>query len=408
MLKYLILILPLLTYGDTLKSLLEFSKQQSDLVISKAYYKEAKNKQVDAKKSAYYPTIDIGAFYQTLDERTLLLAGDIYSGYAKLSFDIYDGGKKSALLSQSKNELLASEYDLESTKKNLSLKITQDFFTIKSLESILKAKKEANVSLKEQLTRMERFLSAKLATSDDVDRLQAAYDTNIYNIESLKLQILTLKKSLELKVAKKIDRLEDSSFKKFIQEEFELTDSVKLLVAQKDAVVASGESIDSALYPQVKLENTYSIFGYKNTDALHPKGVDNQNKFLISLNMRLFDMGTISKSKQVIMINSQALNSQIAYIKKEQKMQHDLAIIRIKTSDVKIKSALSALKSAKSAFKTITKKYNAGIVDNIVYLDALTSLTDASALYESSLNDLEIAYAIYYYYAGKNIEEFIK
>ncbi|WP_321778704.1 hypothetical protein [Sulfurimonas sp.] len=59
-------------------------------------------------------------------------------------------------------------------------------------------------------------------------------------------------------------------------------------------------------------------------------------------------------------------------------------------------------------FLTISKKYDAGIVDNVVYLDALSSQTTAKALYETSLNDLEVAFATYYYYAGKNIEEFIR
>jgi hypothetical protein len=47
-------------------------------------------------------------------------------------------------------------------------------------------------------------------------------------------------------------------------------------------------------------------------------------------------------------------------------------------------------------------------VDNGAYLDALAAQTSAAALYETSLNDLEIAYAFYYYYSGKNIEEFLQ
>jgi outer membrane protein TolC len=59
--------------------------------------------------------------------------------------------------------------------------------------------------------------------------------------------------------------------------------------------------------------------------------------------------------------------------------------------------------------KTITQKYNAGIVDNVAYLDALSSKTQVQAMYKKALNDLEIAYAIYYYYYNnKNIEEFLQ
>ncbi len=402
------LIIPVFLYAESLKSILEFANTNSDLVVSKTYSKESKKTQVDARENAYYPTLDVGAFYQSANDKTRFQPGDTYSAYAKLSFDIYDGGSKSNLLSQSEKEHKASEFDLESTKKSLSLKITENFFNIKSLEASLASRDEAKKSLQEQLTRMKRFFTAKLATSDDVDRLQAAYDTNIYEMESIRLDILTLHKRLELFVGKKIQYLEDSSFKEYTKSDMQVIDSVKSLMALQDALEYGAKSIDSAYYPNIKIEDTYSAYGYNRTDTLHPEGLDNQNVLLLSLNMRLFDMGVISKSKEAVMINSQVINTQVVYANKEQQMQYDLAIIRIDISNVKIKSAQSALKSATSAFETISKKYDAGIVDNVAYLDSLSSQTSAKALYEKSMNDLEVAYATYYYYAGKNIEEFIK
>ena len=408
MMKFLILIIPVFIYAENLKSILEYATQNSDLVVSKTLIQKAKSIEVDSRESAYYPTIDVGAFYQSLEERTPMQAGDVYSGYAKIGFDIYDGGKKSSLLSQSENEYKASSFDSESIKRSLSLQIVQDFFNIKSLKATLASRDEAKKSLQEQLTRMQRFFTAKVATKDDVDKLQAAYDTNIYEMESIKLQILTMKKSLELKVGKTIATLDDSKFKEFKQQTKELRDSVKSLMAQKDALVSAAESVDSIYYPQIKIEDTYSVYGYERTDAIHPEGLDNQNRLMLSLNLRLFDKGTVAKSKEAVMINSQALDTQVSYSKKEQQMQYDLSISAIETSYIKIKSAKSALIAASSAFKTISKKYNAGIVDNIVYLDALSSQTSAKALYETSINDLEVAYASYYYYAGKNIEEFLQ
>jgi len=408
MIKILLLILPLAMYAESLKSLLDFATQHSDLVVSKTFTQKAKKSEVEARKSAYYPTLDVGAYYQTLEERTPTQPGDVYSGYAKLGLDIYDGGRKSSLLSQSENANKSSSFDSDATRKDLSLKIVQGFFAIKSLEATLEARNEAKKSLQEQLTRMQRFYIARVATQDDVDRLQAAYDTNVYEMEALKFQILTLMKTLELNVGKEILTLNDSKFQDFKDSELELIDSLKSLMAQKDALISGAESIDSVYYPQIRVEDTYSIYGYNRSDVLHPEGVDNQNKLLLTLNLRLFDNGTLSKTKEALLSNSQALNTQVAYATKEQKMQYDLAISRIQTNTIKIKSAKSALVSASSAFKTISKKYDAGIVDNVVYLDALSSQTNALALYKTSLNDLEVAYAYYYFYAGKNIEEFLQ
>jgi outer membrane protein TolC len=406
--RLLLFVVPALVFGDDLKSLLEYAQQNNNLVLSSKFAQDAKDRDVSSKKSAYFPTIDIGGYYQSTDERSLMQPGDVYSGYAKATLDIYDGGKKSAQLEQAKSEYKASTHDTNEMKKSLALDIAKDFYTIKSLDASLSAKQEESNSLDEQLKRIKQYFEARLATKDDVDRLQAAYDTNIYAIESIKLQILSTTKLLELKVGKKIAVLDDSNFKETLQDEMQSSDAVMSLMAKENALVSNASSIDSAYYPQIKLQDSYGVYGYDRTDASHLAGVDNQNVVMLSANMRLFDYGTLSDAKQTVMLNAQALNSQIRYKLQEQQVQYELALSTITTTKIKIKSAQSALVAAKSAFTTINEKYNAGIVDYVVYLDALTAKTSANALYKTSLNELEMAYASYYYYSGKNIEEFIK
>ncbi|MDO8455206.1 MAG: TolC family protein [Sulfurimonas sp.] len=408
MTKLLFLFLPILLLGDDLKSLLEYAKQNNDLLVSSKLTQDAKAKDVESKKSAYFPTIDVGAFYKSTQERNLMQAGDVYSGYAKAGLDIYDGGRKSSLLEQSKDEYKASQHDTNEMKKILNLDITKDFYAIKSLEASLEAKQDASKSLQEQLSRVKKYVEAKLATKDDIDRLQAAYDTNMYDIESLRLQILSTHKLLELKVGKKIDVLDKSNFKDVIQQEMQNSDAIISLMAKESSIINAAESINSAYYPQIRVEDSYNIYGYDRADAAHLAGVDNQNVAMISANMRIFDYGTLSDAKQAVMINAYALKAQVAYKTKEQKMQFELALFRVETGEIKIKSAKSALVAATSAYETINEKYNVGIVDYIVYLNALTAKTGAKALYETSLNELEVAYASYYYYSGKNLEEFIK
>ena len=162
------------------------------------------------------------------------------------------------------------------------------------------------------------------------------------------------------------------------------------------------------IIPQIKLEDTYSLYGYADEPTAFPiEQLDNQNKLMLTLNMRVFDFGVISQTKKSIELNAQAIDKQITYQSKEQKMNQELALYRIQTARLNIKSSQSALKAASSALETITQKYNSGIVDNVVYLDALSSQTEAKALYESSLNNLEIAYALYYFYNAKKLEEFL-
>lgn len=410
--KLILLVLPLFLYSQTLKELINIAENKNDLIISKHYLQDSKAKELDSKNSAYFPTLDVGAFYKRDDEASPFQAGDTFSGFATLSYDIYDGGKRSSQVDSASYSLKSSEFDTKAYKKSLSLQIAQNFFTIKSLQASLNAREEAQKSLKEQLDRIKSFYEAKMATKDDIDRVRADFDTNIYDMESMKFQILTLKSELSLKVGQEITTLDDSTFNKDEEVSYEQLDSIKSLIAQNSSVKFSAESIDSFYYPNIKIEDTYSVYAYDREDpALALMGaapLENQNTLLLSLNFRVFDYGAIRDTKEAVLLTSQALTSQITYQTKEQAIQHKLAISRVATANIRISSAKSALNAATSAFNTIEKKYNAAIVDYIVYLDALSKRTNSKALYESGLNELEIAYAILYYYRGKNIKEELK
>ena len=409
--RLLLLALPLFVYGEDLKSLLEHAAGNNELVVSKEYVQKAKQKELSSAQSSYYPTIDANAFYERDDEATPFRAGTTYGAAVSVGLDIYDGGKKSYTNSQKKEELNAASFSYKDSKKSMLLSIAEDFYNLKTLHASLDARVEASIAVKAQLERMLQFYDAKLATSDDVDRLQSAYDSNIYAIESLKFEIESLRSSLELRVGKKIESLDDSKFMKSLKEEKDELDSIQALKSNKKALINAGETIDSYYYPNIRLEDTYTVYGYQdepNMNGVPIPLLDNQNKLMATMSLRLVDFGVLGEQKAAAMLQAQALNEQILYKSKEQMMQLSLAVKRIKTAELNIKSSQSALKSATSALETITKKYNAGIVDNVVYLDALSSNTLAKALKEKSINDLEIAYAKYYYYNAKNIEEFLQ
>ncbi|MDQ7068847.1 MAG: TolC family protein [Sulfurimonas sp.] len=409
MIKILLLTIPLFIYAESLKELIKTAQSNNELVHAKEYLQKSKAKDLNSKKSAYFPTFDLGAFYKRDDDISPFQSGDTYSGFARLSYDIYDGGKRSSSLQEAKYSLKASTLETQAYKKSLSLQIAKDFFTIKSLQSSLGARQEAQKSLKKQLERTKSFYAAKMATRDDIDRVQADFDTNIYEMESIKFQILSLLSQLSLKVGRKIENLDSSSFLKQTPTHYETLDATKALLFQNKSIKESAGAIDSFYYPNIKIEDKYSLYGYGRQDpALTQLGVEqlaNQNTLLLSLNFRVFDYGMLKSTKEAVLLSAQALNSQITYQTEEQKLQFELSQSRIHTANLRIKSASSALVAASSAFDTIEKKYNAGIVDYIVFLDALTKKTNAKALYESSLNELEIAYAILYFYSGKNLTE---
>ena len=75
---------------------------------------------------------------------------------------------------------------------------------------------------------------------------------------------------------------------------------------------------------------------------------------------------------------------------------------------LKIESAQAGLNAANSAYKTIKAKYEAGLIDNVAYLSALTDKYSAQSALKVALNDLELKKANIIYYSGEKLEEYIK
>ena len=408
MTKLLLLAIPVFIYAESLKSLLDFATINNKMAISNDLKEMARQKDVESSKSEYYPTIDAGALYSRDDDRSYNMPGDTYSGYAKITLDLYNGGETKNTIKQNKELSLSAKYTSLSYKKNLQLSITEDYYNIKSDKATLNALKDKEVQLLAELDRIEKFFAVGSATIDEIDRLKAEYSDNLYQIDQIKYQIISFKRLLSIKIGKRVNSIEEDFLEEPKDITKEVSDSILALKSNALALTYSANVISSAYMPQVKIEDTFSIYGYERYDATHPEGMDDQNKLMLTLNMRLFDMGTISKQKESILLEEKALQSEVEYAKNEQDVNVELAMLRIGTTKALIKSAKSSVESAESAYKTISEKYEAGSVNNVAYLDALSVRTNAKSQYERALNNLQISYATYYYHTNKNIKEYIK
>ena len=409
--KLLVLILPALLYAGNLSSLLNSAENSNYLLKASALNTEAKKKELDAQKSSFYPALDVGATYVSFDKVSPFQAGNTLNVYAKAGIDLFDGFRKSSLVEQKNSLYEASQYDLTHTQKSLTLSIVQDFFNIKSAEASLKALKEKSHQLQADIKKIKKFKSAGLASQDYVDKLQSSFDTNKYDIESLKLHIKTLKNYLSLKTGMEIITLDNTTLSNPQNLAFIPSEAIKSLEKQAQALESTAKATSAVYYPNIRLEDTYGYYDYSKDDGLKKMGteqVEKQNKIALMANMRLYDNGVNKKQKQALYLQKRALQEQINHQKSGEKIRYRLSLDALKTAILNIESAKSASKAARSAYKTIQAKFNAGIVDQVTYLDSLSQKTASAARYQKSLNDYEIAKATYYFTSNKNIKDFIK
>ncbi len=407
----ILLIIPVWIYAENLSFLIEHAQNTNHTVKTASFNAKAKKKELESQKSNYYPTVDLGAAYISFDKTSPFQAGNTLNVYAKAGIDLFDGFRKSALVDQKKSLFESSKHDLTYTKQSLTLMIVEDFFTIKSAEASLKALQEKSHQLEADIKKIKKFKLAGLASQDYVDKLQASYDTNRYDIDSLKLNIKTLKNYLSLKTGLEINTLNNASLLKPKDLDFVPSESIKSLQKQAKALKASAKATNAIYYPNIRLEDTYGYYDYSRDDGVKAMGidqVDKQNKIALTANMRLYDNGVNKKQKQALYLQKKALEEQINYQKASEQIRYKLAIDTLKTSSINIKSAQSASKAAASVYKTIKAKFDAGIVDQVTYLDALSSKTASQAREQKADNDYEIAKANFYFLSNKNIKDFIK
>jgi len=409
----LILLLPLIVFAKSysLNSLLNSAYSSNDMIKAKGFNTLAASKDIEASNSAFWPTIDIGASFTKTNPKPLTSPGEVSTAYARFAFDIYDGGKKIAQKRAKVYEHRASTFEKEAFKKSVTLKIINSYYGVLKLQAMLNALYIQDKDLKAQLNRVKKFKSAGLVTDDAVYRLQSALDANRYVIANTKLSLKKALQRLSLESGLNVTKLKYSHLKNVRHLSFIPAEKSHILEANANVLSQNAKALKSAYTPHISLQDTYSVMSYgkKSISALSG-GMslpNHQNKVSLSVNMRLFDHGTLSQKSEVLKYKKLALNAQRAYSIKEQKMEFKMAKESLKAIYKKLKSAKSELKSAKANLRTVSKQYENGLTDNITYLDALNSKTLAIAKYKETLYDLEVAKALLYYYSGRDPKEYV-
>jgi outer membrane protein TolC len=414
--KIIILIsLPLMIFAQTfsLPQLLDHANKNNKQIKAKEFQSKSALNEADARERDFWPTIDIGGAYTNTDPGTIVAPARTTMGYATVKMDLYAGGRKRALLNSKNYLYTASLFEKTFFEKGVNLNIINYYYTVLKIRAILIAMQEQTKELSVQINRMKKFSSAGLATQENVDRLQAEYDNNTFTIESAKLDLLTALQNLALLSGIPAKNLKNNRFLEPKNISFEPYEKSKILHANAEALGENAKAVNAGYLPHVSVEDIYRKSKYSETAGLPGLPRDgflpeNQNKLMLSVNMRLFDNNKMRKEREALVYQKLAADSESVYAVEEQMMQYRLARSRMQTIRAKGRSAKSALKAATSTHRTIFKKYEAGLSDNVTYLDALNKKTLSEARYKEALYDYEISKSIFYFYAGKNIEEYIR
>jgi len=292
----------------------------------------------------------------------------------------------------------------------LILDITNRYYSIYKLRSNLHTLKSQSKELIAQIDRIKKFYESGLATQVEIDKLQAVYENNQYLVANTNMQLITQVENIRLATGIKVDELKENRYREPKNIKYEAYETSKIISTKAKAIEQSAKAVDAGYMPQVVVSDSYrhSTYGGVQSGGFEGLLVEEENRLNLSIGMRIFDNGKMKKDSEALRYQKLALESNAIYAQEEQKMHFRLAKSRLQTLKNKRKSTQSALRASRSTYNVIVKKFDAGAVDNIAYLDALNKLTLAKARDKTTQYDYEIAKSIYYYYAGKDPKEFIK
>ena len=406
---YFIFLVPLFLSAQNLEELVNLSIQNK-LVDSSQKSLDSIKDEYESVKSGYMPSLDVGAGHSTTDKETAGVPKNSSKVYGSLSYELYDGGKKSDTYDSYEQSIKGSEQSVEALKNDISLNVINYYYTYLSYISQKDAKIKEIEQLESQLTRLSRFLDAGTTTEDEVQKIISRLENSKVTLQEIELEMITITHNLEYITGQSVSIDAGSNVKELENNvQTDLRFDLKSTEFNLESKLASARSVKSANLPIITLDNTYTYYDSNfDNSTYESNAIDHQNILSANLKWNIFSFGETKYKYESKYKDYLSSKSKYEYEKNKANVDLQLALKAYDISKAKIKSSEANLKAATTAYDVIKSKYESGLIDNVSFLTSLSEKYTALSQLKTSQNDLEIKKAKIIYYSGKKLEEYIK
>jgi len=399
----LISIVPLLLSAGNLGALLDMAQNNSHVEASRFALEASKEKE-SSIKSGYLPSLSIGAAKTYNEKENMSAPQNATSGQAILSFTLYDGGRREALIDGQAALVKSASFSLASTQNSVSLNVIYAYYTYLSTKASQEALMQKMQQLEAERYRLERFLSVGSATGDEVQKI-------ISTIEQTKVELLNTQNAL----ANTLNTLEYLTGKPVnVEEGSHVALTNDALASKRLDLLALEQSVESMKHqasaakapslPTVKIEDTYTRFDYDFDNKAYDSDVNCQNTIALSVQWKIFDFGSTSSAYEAAQKEYLSKNSELSYEQSRANASLKNAQNTYQSALAKIEAAKARLHASSMTYELVQKKFQQGIVNNVTYLDALSDKYNATSALHSALYDVEYQKAVMLYEMGHEIK----
>jgi outer membrane protein len=399
----LISILPLLLSAGNLGALLDMAQNNSHVEASRFALEASKEKE-SSIKSGYLPSLSIGAAKTYNEKENMSAPQNATSGQAILSFTLYDGGRREALIDGQAALVKSASFSLASTQNSVSLNVIYAYYTYLSTKASQEALMQKMQQLEAERYRLEKFLSVGSATGDEVQKI-------ISTIEQTKVELLNTQNAL----ANTLNTLEYLTGKPVnVEEGSHVALASGALASKRLDLLALEQSVESMKHqasaakapslPTVKIEDTYTRYDYDFDNKAYDSDVNRQNTIALSVQWKIFDFGSTSSAYEAAQKEYLSKNSELSYEQSRANASLKNAQNTYQSALAKIEAAKARLHASSMTYELVQKKFQQGIVNNVTYLDALSDKYNATSALHSALYDVEYQKAVMLYEMGHEIK----
>lgn len=397
--------LPLLAQTGNLSELLS-NAEHNKKVEAASYSLEAAKEKEYALKSAYLPSLSVGANQTYNQVESFLYPDKSRAGTVNISVVLYDGGKREASFDQQNALVRAATFSMASTKNDVSLNVVYYYYNYLSTLASREATTQKMQQLQAELDRLSKYVKVGAATEDEVQKIVAS-------IEQTKVDLLTLNNTLN-NILNTLEYLTDQTPKVEAGSHIRFDEGtpkderfdVLALQESTQSAKAEAQASKSGFLPNLTLQDTYTRYKYdfENPALAEQMSGNHQNTVQLALSWKLFDFGSTLATYQAAQKSYLSKSSELAYAQNQAKASFKSAQNSYKTAIATIEAAKARLEAASMTYDLVKKKFQQGIVNNVAYLDALSGKYDAQAALQTALNQVEYQKAVLLYEMGKEIK----
>jgi outer membrane protein len=382
----------------TLNDAIKLALKNQPLINQAEQQVNAAEAKVNIQKSFDYPDVQADLSYirigpistiQFGNESFILAPANNYDAHVSVGYNIFDFGRKSALLDLTKSYKLTAQEKTNYIKDELSYNTTKLFYSILYLEKSLDVKNDQIKTLETHLDVTQKKVDSGTATDFEVlttkVRVASAENQKVDIENEINKQKIALNSLMGLPADSPLDLQGDLSLLSMTINndsllELAYSQREELKIAQ-DAQRSIEQQKQVASLSNVPTLNAIASYGLKNgfmpnLDVLRGNWVVG-----ISANIPIFNGNRKDAQIQEAQANLNANDAQISALKRKINMEVQQAVSDLETSKAKLKSTQLQVEQAAEAVKRAEVSYINGVITNLDLLDAETSLSEAKLLH---------------------------